>query len=437
MHDFEPFEHRRVISAGAAGLLLLLLFGLAQLQISSYQKRLVGDADRLLLRFQAVREYIVAAMLDNRLPDLVAAVDELEAVEEGLDRLLHDPVIPSSLRSRFVARDAFADLVLGLRQAAARGGARQAAVLHGELQSVEAELHRLHRDLAGRMAAKTRGFQALLVGVLLLLLLALAALVFLYHTRLYMPLCRLREQMPLAAAARKADNWRDDLFASLVAQRLEILPATMLGRLTSGFCHDIGQACNIIGNACQLAAEADDGELRSLLARIATANDRIADTVRLLCSLGGEMAAPARPFVVGQAVEEAGRLMRLASVAGRVEVRLDRLVASDRGKGSAGAFKLLLIALYLDLFGREEPAEVVLCCRRGAERRFRVALAGVAAGRKTAGEGEAADSGKGDADRPALAFCRVLAEAMGGMLSVFDSGDRGQWRVELLWPCAP
>ncbi len=434
MRDFEPFEHRRLISAGAAGLLLLLLFGLAQLQISGYQKRLVGDADRLLLRFQAVRQYVVAAMLDNRLPEVVAAVDELEAMGEGLGRLLHDPVIPAYLRSRFTGRDLFADLVLVLRQVAVQGKGRQVAALHNELQSVEAELHRLHRELRSRMEAKTRGFQALLVGVLLLLLLGLAALVFFYHTRLYLPLCHLREHLPVPGG-RGGDGGHAGLLASLVAQRPEVLPATMLGRLTSGFCHDIGQACNIIGNACQLATGAGDEELRSLLARIAAANDRISDTVRLLCSLGGETAAPARPFAVGPAVEEAGRLMRLASVAGRVEVRLDRTAASGRGRGSAGAFKLLLIALYLDLFGREEPAEVVLCCRRGAEHLFRVELAGVVAGQQ-AGEGGAAAGGQADASRQALVSCRLLAEAMGGMLSVFGSGDPGQRRVELLWPCA-
>jgi len=432
MHSLDPFENRKMITAAVCGMFLLLLFGFGQLQIYSYQRRLASECDRLLFRFESVREYIIAALLEDRAPDLVAAIDELEEVNENLMRLLQNPVIPDEYKVPFMNRDDLAGVMLYLRQAAVDGDSRKTRALQEELRSFGDGIGRFHRLLSEHVKGKVIAYQALVIGVLILILLLLGGLVFYYHSRLYLPLARLRHRpdQPLVLSSR--DRWLADVLRRLLFAQPEVLPATVLGRLTLGLCHEIGQTCNIIGNACQLAGEEEQRDATGpLIERITVANDRIAAVVRLLCSLGTEAAAPARPFSVERAVQEAGRLMSLGAVAGQAPVQIDRQGELGRGRGSVGAFKLVLVALYVELFDHGRGGRSVVC-RRLDPYRVSVAL-----------EGAAGDTMRADADAPpvshdtriGLAFCRSMVEDVGGSLSVVDDRD-GRRRVEILWPCS-
>ncbi len=203
---------------------------------------------------------------------------------------------------------------------------------------------------------------------------------------------------------------------------LTITARTLLGSLTAGLCHEIGQACNIIMNACQLAR---DDAAALFLEQIEVENERIATLVRLLCALGTASAGGARNFQLGRILKETVRLMKMQCMADRGGVTFDCEIDPGRAAGDGRQLQLVLLLVFGEMFD-SGCKSVRLSCRPQGQRAVMVLLQGTAVGHDGAADGLAAS----------LRLCQAVVEANGGELQL-PAAAGGQRQVMVRWPLCP
>ncbi|MEW6427588.1 MAG: hypothetical protein AB1568_06090 [Thermodesulfobacteriota bacterium] len=205
------------------------------------------------------------------------------------------------------------------------------------------------------------------------------------------------------------------------AGRLREAALVLKGQLAGALCHEIGQACNIILNACQLVEE---GCNVPIVRQISEQGERIADGVRLLCSVGCEHRG-GRVLAPTVEVQEAVRLFGLLCRAEAVGLR--SAIAGDIPEVEGEGGELRLVVLLACLVARQQlpvtgVGQVSLAATAGEELVIRISA-------RPCGDEDL------QAGEPMLDLCREVLAARGGGLDI-ERGQRREVTIELRLPLA-
>lgn len=295
----------------AVCMLFIVLIGLSigQYQVISQHKKIATLSSRLLFQYTTVKEFATRALLDGRYADLQDTIAELENLNESVQAIVQNPLIPGQLKATLLNRLDLSGAVILVRQIISFADPQKITRFQEEIRIAGEQLLQFDRLVAEHVKRKLVGYQSFVIGVLLFSVLFLANVLFFVYLKLVAPLKDLKIWLEhLAGGENKAMpplarlGWLNDI-GRLLPQiqkgeaKKECLEfpynfrLAMLGQLTCGVSHEISDAVNSLLNYQELAldsmgAEGEVKEAKQMVVAAAVEAEKIAAKVKLLLDAG-------------------------------------------------------------------------------------------------------------------------------------------------------
>lgn len=200
----DPLTTRRslILLAVLAG--VVLFFGIGQFQVLQHHKKIVSESDRLLFQFTSVREFIAGALVEKRYSDLAAAAGELETLGVRVTDVLKNPVIPDSYKATLMRQVDIPGAILLAKQIAGVAEPLKIQQLHEHIRKLGDQILLFDRMVSSHIKKKVIGYQSLVIGILVIVLVAVANFLFFHYRDVMRPLICFRRKVSVGAA-----EWTD------------------------------------------------------------------------------------------------------------------------------------------------------------------------------------------------------------------------------------
>ncbi len=298
----------------AVCLLFVTLIGLSigQYQMISQNRKIAALSSRMLFQYTTIKEFVTKALLDHRYADLQETIVEFENLNDSVQDILRNPLIPAQLKNSLLNRLDLSGAVILVRQIVSYSDAQKIARLQEDIRIAGEQFLQFDRLIAEHVKRKVVGYQSFVIGVLLISVLFLAQVLFFIYLKLVAPLKVLKMWLAkLAEGENRAGQmpprlgWLRDI-GRLVPQintgigrpGVKEFPYSfrlaMLGQLACGVSHEIREAVNSLLNYQELALDSMDSEnsegqnreARQMLVAAGEEAEKITAKVKLLLDAG-------------------------------------------------------------------------------------------------------------------------------------------------------
>lgn len=179
--------------ASALGALLLLAFH--QFQLYAKHEQIISQAEKLTFQYASIREEIIEDIVQGRLQELAQVSSAVEGLQQSIVKLLDSPLIPAEYKFSFMQQIDLPGLVLLLRRTAAEQDDRNLLRLINENARIIGERFMLlERLVLGYAKQKLVDFQAVVIGILALVVFLVTFLLALTYRYLILPVLSLSAQ---------------------------------------------------------------------------------------------------------------------------------------------------------------------------------------------------------------------------------------------------
>lgn len=283
------------VTVGLTLALVLLLLALGAGQQVGLQQRqaVVAETEKVLFQYAIIREHLIESILTGQTTSLAGLAGEMESFRQNLTAVVARADLPAESQLAFLDQVDLAGIILLLRQS---GGDEPERLrrLQRETRLLGERLLLFDRLVSGQAQRNLVGLQAVVIGVLALVVGGLVGGMLLFYRRL--------EPESVAAPAVGPDLFR--------ASQL-----TALGELAGEVAHEINDLSNGIINYAQLLTDelaecGDRPEAQKTLARIIGGGERIGAISGeiLACSEGRDQGR--QPTDLGRVVADALSLLK-------------------------------------------------------------------------------------------------------------------------------
>jgi signal transduction histidine kinase len=241
-------------------LVLLLALGIMQQMGLRHRQQVVAESEKVLFQYAIIREHLIESILAGQTANLAGLAGEMESFRQNLTTLVARADLPAESQLTFLNQVDLSGIILLLRET--RGGAADAdklRQLQRETRLLGERLLLFDRLVSGQAQRNLVGVQAVVIGVLALVVGGLLGAMLLFYRRLDLG----KPVNPLVPP---------DLF------RASQLSA--LGELAGEVAHEINDLSNGMINYAQLLSDelaecGDRPEAEKMLGKIIGAGERI------------------------------------------------------------------------------------------------------------------------------------------------------------------
>ncbi|MEJ2690358.1 MAG: hypothetical protein P8130_10495 [Deltaproteobacteria bacterium] len=170
----------------AVCLLFIALIGLSigQYQMISQNRKIAALSNRMLFQYTTIKEFVTKALLDHRYSDLQDTVVELENLNDSVQNVLRNPLVPAQLKATLLNRLDLSGAVILVRQIVSYADAQKIARLQEDIRIADQQFLQFDRLIAEHVKRKVVGYQSFVIGVLLFSVLFLAQVLFFIYLKL-------------------------------------------------------------------------------------------------------------------------------------------------------------------------------------------------------------------------------------------------------------
>lgn len=318
-------------------MLFVVLIGLSigQYQIISQNRKMAALSSRMLFQYTTIKEFVTKALLDRRYADLQDSVVDLENLNDSVQGILQNPLVPAQLKTSLLNRLDLSGVVILVRQIVSYADGQKIARLQEDIRMSGEQFLQFDRLIAEHVKRKVVGYQSFVIGVLLFSVLFLAQVLFFIYLKLVAPLktlktwlVQLAEEDGKVVKTPSRLGWLSDIGQLVPRIHTDFsgqdtpkefpynFRLAMLGQLACGVSHEIRDAVNSLLNYQELALDSMGGgageqnrEVRQMLLAAGVESEKIASKVKLLLDAG--LFNPHKDyFAVQQLCGETMALMR-------------------------------------------------------------------------------------------------------------------------------
>lgn len=241
-------------------LVALLVLGVLQQMGLRHRRQVVEESEKVLFQYAIIREHLIESILAGQSANMAGLAGELESFRRNLTTLVGRAGLPPESQLNFLNQVDISGIILLLRETNGGGGeADKLRQLQRETRILGERLLLFDRLVSGQAQRNLVGLQAVVIGVLALVVGGLLGGLLLFNRRLG-PGQPTEQPMPL------------DIFR---ASQL-----TALGELTGEVAHEINDLSNGVINYAQLLVDelaecGDRPEAEKMLGKIIGAGERI------------------------------------------------------------------------------------------------------------------------------------------------------------------
>lgn len=276
-------------------LLGLLVLGVGQQVGLRHQRQVVEESERVLFQYAIIREHLIESILAKQTGNLAGLAGEVESFRQNLTTLVARTNLPPESQLSFLNQIDLAGVILLLKETQVSGGeTEKIRQIQRETRLIGERLLLFDRLVSGQIQRNLVGMQAVVIGVLALLVAGLLGGMVIFYRRL--------ESEPAADGPLSADLLRTSQLSAL-------------GELTGEVAHEINDLSNGIINYAQLLADelvecGDRPETEKMLGKIISAGERIGaiSTEILACSESRDQGR--QPIDLGRVVADVLSLLK-------------------------------------------------------------------------------------------------------------------------------
>ncbi|HSH13242.1 MAG TPA: ATP-binding protein, partial [Desulfurivibrionaceae bacterium] len=249
-----------IVALVSSLLVALLVLGILQQMGLRHRQQVVVESEKVLFQYAIIREHLIESILAGQSADLAGLVGELESFRQNLTNLVGRAGLPTESQLNFLNQVDISGIILHLREANGGGGeADNLRQLQRETRILGERLLLFDRLVSGQAQRNLVGLQAVVIGVLALVVGGLLGGLLLFNRRLG----------PGQATEQP-----------VVLDIIRASQLTALGELTGEVAHEINDLSNGIINYAQLLADelaecGDRPETEKMLGKIIAAGERI------------------------------------------------------------------------------------------------------------------------------------------------------------------
>jgi signal transduction histidine kinase len=249
-----------IIIAATSLLLLVLLMGAIQQVGLRHRRQVVEESEKVLFQYAIIREHLIESILTGQTANLAGLAGEMESFRQNLTSLVARADLPAESQLTFLNQVDLAGIILLLREThASEPGGDRLRQLQRETRILGERLLLFDRLVSGQAQRSLVGMQAVVIGVLALLVGGLLLTMLLTY--------------------RRVDPGKSDE-RLLRPDLLRGSQLAALGELTGEVAHEINDLSNGVINYAQLLSDelaecGDRPEAEKMLGRIIGAGERI------------------------------------------------------------------------------------------------------------------------------------------------------------------
>lgn len=241
-------------------LLLLLALGIGQQVGMRHRRQVVEESEKVLFQYAIIREHLIESILAGQTGNLAVLAGEMESFRQNLTTLVARADLPAESQLTFLNQVDLSGIILLLRETqVGAADADKLRQLQRETRVLGERLLLFDRLVSGQAQRSLVGVQAVVIGVLALLVGGLLGAMLLLYRRLDLG---------------KTDN------SPVTTDIFRASELSALGELAGEVAHEINDLSNGVINYAQLLSDelaecGDRPEAEKMLGKIIGAGERI------------------------------------------------------------------------------------------------------------------------------------------------------------------
>lgn len=184
----------------------VLTLGVRQYQLHSQHQKIIVQSEKLLVRFAAMREQIVQALLSRQSGALSRIAQDVEAFQVDLSQVMSNRYIPDEFKLAFMNQVDLPGLVLMLRDSAASTlSEAEGLAINRQTRQLGERLMIFNRMIIEHAKSMVIGFQRVVIGALAIVLFCMVGFLILGHRYVATPLIGLAAQVRDVVVGRRSN----------------------------------------------------------------------------------------------------------------------------------------------------------------------------------------------------------------------------------------
>lgn len=226
---------------------VVIFFSFGQYRLNVQYRQIIKQSEKAIFEFNAIREQIVAALIEKDFQNIIIIADKLNNLNSTLVVLQENDLIPAQYKLDLANRVDLTEMVIVAQNLAnVKEKTKSSLRLQSQLRGLGEYLMRFDRVIVAQMKAKVVHFQKIIIGILGAILSFITfALLFLYK-RTIVPLHAFLEQI-------KKESVLDNGLASIDSSSSEI-------NELRGAMNDIIESCRSTGDNESETVEKETGD---------------------------------------------------------------------------------------------------------------------------------------------------------------------------------
>ncbi len=184
----------------------VLTLGVKQYQLHSQHEKVIVQSEKLLVRFAAMREQIVQALLSRQSGALSRIAQEVEAFQVDLSQVMSNRYIPDEFKLAFMNQVDLPGLVLLLRDSGASTlNEAEGLAINRQTRQLGERLMIFNRMIIEHAKRMVVGFQRVVIGALAIVLFCMVGFLIMGHRYVATPLIGLAAQVKDVVVGRRSN----------------------------------------------------------------------------------------------------------------------------------------------------------------------------------------------------------------------------------------
>jgi hypothetical protein len=190
----------------AVALCGLLVLASQQYRLYGQHEKTINQIEKLIFKYAIIREQIIDSFADNDYKQLSKISGSFEDFQNNITNILDNSLIPVHYKLSFLQQIDLPGVILLLRKVQSEDISKsQLREINQETRIIGERLMLFERLVLGYAKKKLVGFQAIVIGILALIVFLVTTLLIVAYKWLILPLVNLNEQLDNIKAGKQAD----------------------------------------------------------------------------------------------------------------------------------------------------------------------------------------------------------------------------------------
>lgn len=177
-------------------LMVVLVFSFGQYMLNSQYRQIIKQSEQAIFELNATREQMISSLIEKDFEKVSQIADDIRTLNSALVDLQENSLIPTQYKLDMVNRIDLTEIVILAKDLVNRVDKTAASLeLQAQMRGIGEYLLRFDRVIVSQMKAKVVHFQAIVIGILGVVLSMITFTLLLLYRKTIRPLSSLTEQV--------------------------------------------------------------------------------------------------------------------------------------------------------------------------------------------------------------------------------------------------